>query len=272
MLKKGILTKWNDDKGFGFITPEGSKKGVFVHIKDFKNRQRRPSLNQNVTFTLSLTKDKTNAINVEIDNSSPILRKKGILTKWDDDRGYGFITPVGGKQEIFVHISEFQGRPSLYERVSFTLSKDKRDRDCAINVIMFEKEKLNYETKKTNTISLFSMLTITIFYLMLFYFTQNTIIELYVIPYYVLISILTFYIYVNDKNSAQDGNWRTSEDNLHFLSIIGGWSGALLAIDKLQHKSRKKSFKIVFFISVLLNLFLFFYLVLVILNIYKMKH
>ncbi len=258
MLKKGILTKWNDEKGFGFITPEGSKKGVFVHIKDFKNRHNRPLLNQNVTFTLSRTKGKTHAINVEIDNSSPILRKKGILTKWDDDRGYGFITPVGEKQEIFVHISEFQSQPSIYERVSFTLSKDKKDRDCAINVIVFEKAKLNYKTKKTNTISWFSIITITIFYLMLFYLTQNTTIEFYIIPYYALISILTFYIYASDKNSAQDRDWRISENTLHFLSIIGGWSGALLAIDKLQHKSRKKSFKIVFFITILLNLVLLF--------------
>ena len=258
MLKKGILTKWNDDKGFGFITPEGEKKGVFVHIKDFKNRQKRPTLNQNVTFTLSRVKDKINAINVEIDNNSPILRKKGILTKWDDDKGYGFITPVGEKQEVFVHISEFQRRPVLYDRVSFTLSKDKSDRDCAINIIMFEKAKLNDEVKKTNTISLLSIFTITIFFLILFYFTQNKTIEPYTIPYYVLISILTFYIYSNDKNSAQDGGWRTSEDTLHILSIIGGWVGALIAQDKLQHKSRKKSFKTVFFITILLNLVLLF--------------
>ena len=35
MQIKGKLTSWNNDKGFGFITPFGSKKQIFVHIKSF---------------------------------------------------------------------------------------------------------------------------------------------------------------------------------------------------------------------------------------------
>jgi cold shock CspA family protein len=32
MRKQGIISKWNDEKGFGFILPNDSKKTVFVHI------------------------------------------------------------------------------------------------------------------------------------------------------------------------------------------------------------------------------------------------
>ena len=35
------------------------------------------------------------------------MRKHGTLTKWNDDRGFGFITPAKGDRDIFVHISEF---------------------------------------------------------------------------------------------------------------------------------------------------------------------
>ena len=50
------------------------------------------------------------------------MRTHGTLTKWNDDRGFGFITPAKGPPEIFVHISEFPrqgGRPALHELVSF---------------------------------------------------------------------------------------------------------------------------------------------------------
>ena len=33
------------------------------------------------------------------------MRNHGNLTKWNDERGFGFITPAGGVGEIFVHVS-----------------------------------------------------------------------------------------------------------------------------------------------------------------------
>ena len=29
----------------------------------------------------------------------------GELTRWDDERGFGFVTPLGGGSEVFLHIS-----------------------------------------------------------------------------------------------------------------------------------------------------------------------
>lgn len=260
MAQKGILTKWNDNKGFGFITPLGERKSIFVHVSEFKNRRKRPSLNQAVTFTLSSKNGKPCAINVNIEYKSSIIRKKGILTTWNDDKGYGFITPVGEKKEIFVHISEYQGYPLLNDRVSFTLSKDKSGRDCAINTIKFDVAKLTSQIKKTNHISTFSILIITIFLLLLFYLIQDKKIATYIIIYYILIGIFTFYTYSKDKDFSQDGNWRVSEKRLHLLSMMGGWLGALIAQDKLNHKSSKKRFKIFFLITIMLNIALLFYI------------
>ena len=51
-------------------------------------------------------------------------RAHGTLTKWDDGRGFGFITPASGSVEIFVHITAFPNdgtRPRIGELISFEL-------------------------------------------------------------------------------------------------------------------------------------------------------
>ena len=42
MRQQGRLTGWKDEQGFGFIEPDGGGAQVFVHIKSFTDRRRRP--------------------------------------------------------------------------------------------------------------------------------------------------------------------------------------------------------------------------------------
>jgi len=84
------------------------------------------------------------------------MRSKGKITSWNDEKGFGFITPSSGGNRIFVHIKAFS------------------------------------------------------------------------------------------KSAARKGAWRTQESTLHLLSLVGGWPGALVAQQKLRHKSKKQSFRFVF--------------------------
>ena len=63
-----------------------------------------------------------------------------------------------------------------------------------------------------------------------------------------------------DKQAAQSGSWRTSENTLHILSLLGGWPGALLAQFQLRHKSRKQPFKFVLWVTIALNIGCFIWL------------
>jgi cold shock CspA family protein len=52
MRSQGKITVWKDDRGFGFITPNGGGAPVFVHISAFKKGQRRPTGNELVKYEL----------------------------------------------------------------------------------------------------------------------------------------------------------------------------------------------------------------------------
>jgi len=65
MRYQGKITDWRDDKGFGFVTPNGGGHTVFVHIKSFSNRHRRPTGNELVTYELtSDAKGRPQGVNV----------------------------------------------------------------------------------------------------------------------------------------------------------------------------------------------------------------
>ena len=52
------------------------------------------------------------------------MRMHGTLCKWNDDRGFGFIAPSQGNEELFVHVSAFPSdgiRPRLNEVISFEI-------------------------------------------------------------------------------------------------------------------------------------------------------
>ena len=52
MNQQGRLTQWNDTKGYGFITPLSQGPRIFVHISQFQLKNRRPCLNDLLTYAI----------------------------------------------------------------------------------------------------------------------------------------------------------------------------------------------------------------------------
>ena len=62
----GTLDKWNDDRGFGFITPRHGGEPVFVHVSAFQRDGRRPKIGELLTFEVEAAGGgKKRAINVQ---------------------------------------------------------------------------------------------------------------------------------------------------------------------------------------------------------------
>ena len=66
------------------------------------------------------------------------IRIEGILAKWNDERGFGFISPARGGPEVFVHISAFPKdgrRPAIGERLTFEIETDGAGKKRAKNLL-----------------------------------------------------------------------------------------------------------------------------------------
>jgi uncharacterized membrane protein YsdA (DUF1294 family) len=68
-----------------------------------------------------------------------------------------------------------------------------------------------------------------------------------------ILSIITFAAYGCDKLAARRGTGRVSERTLHLLALSGGWPGGLAGQLLFRHKTRKASFQLCFWLTVLVN-------------------
>ena len=69
----------------------------------------------------------------------------------------------------------------------------------------------------------------------------------------VVMSLVCFIAYGLDKRRAVTGNRRISERTLHLMAFLGGWPGALFGQRHFRHKTQKVSFRLVFWIVVVLH-------------------
>ena len=102
--------------------------------------------------------------------------------------------------------------------------------------------------------SLVSIIFVSLFWIGLLTLVTIHKISPIIVGFYLLMGIITYIFYAVDKSAAIHNRWRISENTLHLLSLVGGWSGALLAQIILHHKSSKESFQVIYWITVFLNL------------------
>lgn len=207
------------------------------------------------------------------------VEKSGVISRWDDEKGFGFIRPQGGGAELFLHISAFRGdrRPQQGDAVRYTAGNDRQGRPraeharlagLAVDLPEIRQKppaqatrakvrsgrQIAEPSRPGNLGRALALLAATTLVPLL---GAGSWLMKGDAPWwllaYPLLSLAAFFAYWRDKRSAERGAWRTPEQTLHLLELFGGWPGALLAQQLLRHKTRKFSFQLVFWLIVLLH-------------------
>ena len=181
------------------------------------------------------------------------MRLRGKLTEWKDDRGFGFITPIRGGRQVFVHIKTFTNqhrRPIGNEFVTYETVSDDTGRLRAEQVEFVGDDSINAAGGWTIALTIAPLFLM--FVGVLVFIGQ---LPFVVLALYVVLSVISFLVYGRDKSAAQQNQRRTGEGTLILLGVLGGWPGAFVAQQFFHHKTKKRSFQIAFWLTVLLHCF-----------------
>ncbi|MCX5870040.1 MAG: cold shock and DUF1294 domain-containing protein [Deltaproteobacteria bacterium] len=181
------------------------------------------------------------------------MRYQGKIITWKDEKGFGFIRPDSGGNQVFVHVRSFtngQRRPVVNDIVTYELKTDAKGRPQAGSVV-FLGERVSSAISFVYRNGSLIVTAVFLAFVAVSVFTGK--LPIVILWLYLTASAVTFVVYAFDKSAAKNDRWRTQECTLHFFALIGGWPCALSAQRLLRHKSKKQTFQIVFWVTVVLN-------------------
>ncbi|PSW32298.1 DUF1294 domain-containing protein [Photobacterium phosphoreum] len=185
------------------------------------------------------------------------MNNKGTIVQWNHQKGFGFIQPQRGGDNVFFHISALvdrQSRPRINESVYYELSTDNKGKKSAKSIIFVKPHSgMDKYTAPMSKAQGFSVL----FLALVAGWVWLARCPYWVLIGYICLSIVTFAVYAHDKRAAQKDRWRTKEASLHLLALAGGWPGALWAQKILRHKSQKQPFKAILWLMIIANITVF---------------
>ncbi len=191
-------------------------------------------------------------------------RQQGVVSQWDADKGYGFITVAATSERLFAHARAFglrPHRPYVGEAVSFEIGLDGQGKRRAQKVRGTAPPPAPQPAPGVRSPgrrdSSRILLLIPLFAAWVLATELVWGLPRWLWGAYSAMSLATFIVYWGDKRAAQRGSWRVAEGTLHALALFGGWPGALLGQELLRHKSAKARFRRWFWATVLLNVLAF---------------
>ncbi len=189
-----------------------------------------------------------------------VARRKGRIADWKDERGFGFIAPSTGGAQTFVHISSFANRsrrPTENDLVTYEVAADSQGRARAARVEFVGEQPKH--TPDTGPVVRAAVVSAT-FIGSLVAAIAFRIYPAPILAFYIVMNLVAFVMYWYDKSAARTSRWRTRENTLHAIDLLGGWPGALVAMQVFRHKSSKATFRTTFWVTVIVNCAILFWL------------
>jgi uncharacterized membrane protein YsdA (DUF1294 family)/cold shock CspA family protein len=187
------------------------------------------------------------------------MQKSGVIVRFDAARGFGFIRCPDSIADVFFHVRDFRGAGAapveglavVYEEIHVG---GKGPRGMAVRTQYSEPERAAVVQRPRRAAERRPaeaaawegkvwMLPLMLAYAALlgWAFVQRRL-PLPALQFLAVVNPVCFVVYAFDKSAARRGGWRTSENRLHLLSLLGGWPAAWIAQQWLRHKSSKDSF------------------------------
>ncbi|MBC7392388.1 MAG: cold shock and DUF1294 domain-containing protein [Variovorax sp.] len=217
MNRQGTLVRWEKDRRFGFIRCPDISADVFVHLRDFHDRGVNPVVGMSLVFE-----------EIHVGGKGP----RAVAV-----RAVG--AAAFRAHEAHDMAPMHPARPTSRARPASPATRGNRT---------------GSGQRRGGSGSTSSALPGAVFmvcYVALLGFgVWAGRVPLIAVGVLVLISLFTFFVYGFDKSAAENGRWRTAESTLHLLALLGGWPGAWCAQRLFHHKSRKTSFMVGYWTTV----------------------
>jgi cold shock CspA family protein len=166
----GMMVNWLEEKGFGFIKPADGGDDLYAHIseivdpnvglaglrrgdevqyiKEFNERRSKYQAS-NISLVEGGKRGATKGGDDDSELSSSGRDERGVgkVIRWNSEKGYGFVKPVEGGEDLFVHVSNLkngEGSIKMNDQVSYYSKLDKRrDKTRAVDVRVATPEEID---------------------------------------------------------------------------------------------------------------------------------